>query len=337
MNKYIQYALFLCCTLLCACNSVHIVELNTVRPAQVEYHKVSPAMVVINNSEVPNSSDFSRYVDENGKQYSMSYNADSVPTYFAMTLGRELYGSDAFSNVEVLLLDSTEITGIAGIDQQVVDNWHRNYPNEVYLAINDIKPQAVMRIENYEGFSGAEIKIVSTAHIQCFVPGLMTKNFSVTDTVGWYAYGDTPTMARMELPTIEDCIAEALESLSARCTQNFATHKRIVERYVFITGHPAMQDAFKYWSYGQYTEASYIWEYVYENAKDKGRIAKAAINLALYHELRDNYSEALEYAQKAHTLFVDENYVAEAQYASSYCKDLQQRIEEEAILNRTQK
>ena len=60
-----------------------------------------------------------------------------------------------------------------------------------------------------------------------------------------------------------------------------------------------MKEANSYWNRGNYEEASYLWEYVYENAEKMGRKAKAAANMALYEELNDRYDSALDWVKKS--------------------------------------
>lgn len=290
-------------------------------------------MVVVNNSEVPNGSEYSRYIDENGKYFRLSYNADSIPNYFAMELAQQLYNSQYFESVEVLLTDSNYITGNKGIESQLADEWLSQYPYSVHLAINDIRPCATMHIEPLDGYFAANFRIATSTQLQCVIPGDTIHPIVVTDTVSWSAYGETPQWAREELPTFEECIYEAIVSLATRTSQYLVPHNHTVERYIFVTGHSAMRDAYRYWGKGKYTEAAYIWEYVYEKGKNRGRRAKAAANLAIFHELNDNYEKALEYAHKALTLFTDNGDVVEADYMTHYCNDLELRIEENISLS----
>ena len=190
-----------------------------------------------------------------------------------------------------------------------------------------------MQVTPIDGIFCSDMSVVSQAHMQCFVPDREVINLSVCDTLYWQSYGDTPYMANSYMPDFEECINEAIAALSLKVADIFAPHIRIVNRYIFSTGHPAMKDAFKYWDNNQYTEASYIWEYVYKYAKDKGRRAKAAANLAVYNEIEDNYTDALKYAQEAASIFVNINEVEAAQYTINYCSDLESRIEEAPLLD----
>lgn len=333
MKHLIRLFVFLI-PLLWSCSSVHYLQLDTIRPAQVDYHINSPRMVVVNNSKTPDGGEYSRYTDENGKLYRLSYNGDSIPNYFAMQLAHLLYESHYYESVEVLFTDSNYISGTNGVDTLTAYEWMSQYPYSVHLSINDIRPCAMMRVEPLDGIFGIDLQIASSAQLQCFIPGDSVAQIAINDTVAWYAYGDTPQWARNELPPFEDCLNEALASLAYRTSRYLVPHKHTVERYIFVTGHAAMKDAYKYWEKEQYTEAAYLWEYVYEKGKNRGRRAKAAVNLALYYELNDNFTKALYYAQNAHSLFIKNNDVSEAEYTNRYCNDLEQRIKEDAILNR---
>lgn len=334
MKRYKTIILLLIMPLLWSCSSVHLLQLDTIRPAQVDYHINMPQMVVVNNSEVPNSSEYSRYIDENGKRYRLSYDGDSIPNYFAMELAQQLHDSQYFESVEVLLTDSSYITGSQGVDSLLYNEWMSQYPYSVHLSINDIRPCATMQVEPLDGYFAIDLCITSTSQLQCFIPGDTVRSIIVADTVSWLAYGETPQWARSELPAFEECIYEAIVSLASRTSQYLVPHNHTVERYIFVTGHSAMRDAYRYWEREQYTEASYLWEYVYEKGKNRGRRAKAAVNLALFHELNDNYEKAHEYARNALTLFIDNGDVAETEYTTYYCNELKRRMEENALLNR---
>lgn len=333
MKTFRHIFLFLPVLVLCACSSTHTLQLNTIRPASVTYHSKNPQVTVVNNCKTPDGSRQSRYIDENGKHYRLTFNTDSVPSYFAMATATGLYESRFFSSVEVLFPDSNDISGNAGICDSTRHEWELYHPDMAHIVINELQPRAVMQVKAFDGIFGIELSITTLARIQCLIPGGTPATFAIADTLQWHAYGDTPEMARGELPLFDLCLEEALSSLAYKSVNCFTPHERVVNRHIFVTGHAAMSDAYRYWSNKQYTEASYIWEYVFENATNKGRRAKAAANLALYYELEDNYTEALKYARQAQSLFLEEREVAEIEYMNHYCKDLEKRIAEDHILD----
>lgn len=319
--------------LMCACSSVHGLQLDTMRPALVEYHIPHPSIAVINNSEVPDGSSYSRYIDENGEHYKLSYIADSVPSYFAMSLATQLYDRNFFESVEVFYTDSAHITGVEGISEEIRKEWELYYPYMVHVVVNELKPQTLLKVEPLEGVFSSELVLTTSVMAQYVVPGREVVDIAFADTLTWYSYGQTPEMARNELPLFEMCLEESLASLAMKVANYLTPHNHTVYRNIFVTGHPAMKDAYRYWSDELHDEASYIWEYVYNNANNRGRKAKAAANLAVYYELNDNYTRALDYANKAHTLFIEEQYVDETLYIRHYCSDLKRRIEEASILD----
>ena len=319
--------------MLVGCSSVQNIQLNTMRPAEVSYHRTYPSVVLVNNCTADSLHESSRYIDENGKQFRLTSTIDSISQLMTMSLGTHLYDSRAFERIEILTLDSVNTTGIVGIGKALQDEWQSYAPNDVHIAINAIIPTVTMQVTPIDGVFCSDLSVVSQAYMQCFVPNREVINLSVSDTLYWQSYGETPYIANSYLPDFEACIDDAIGSLSLKVSNIFAPHIRVVSRYIFSTGHPAMKDAFKYWNNNQYTEASYIWEYVYKYAKDKGRRAKAAANLAVYNEIEENYTEALEYAREAASIFVNINEAEAAQYTISYSTDLEKRIQEAALLD----
>lgn len=335
MRVFLRILLVFLLCVLCACSSIHSLQLNTMRPAKVTYHISQPHVAVINNSEVPDGSSYSRYIDENGKRYRLSYNADSIPSFFTMSLASQLYDRRFFETVEVFFPDSADISGVEGVSEEKKKEWTLHNPEVVNVVVNELRPQAILQTETLDGVFGVKMVLATKVLAQCIIPQREDVDIAVADTLVWYAYGETPQMARMELPMFEICLEEALSLLAMKVADYLTPHERVAQRYIFVTGHAAMSDAYRYWSDGRYDEASYVWEYVYENARENGRKAKAAANLAVYYELEDNYVEALKYARQARSLFIEERYVGETEYIGAYCKDLDQRIKEGVILDAT--
>ena len=335
MKKIFLPCLFAILLSLSSCSWVHNIQIDTLRPAQVSYHIPTPGIVVLSNCTIDSDNNNSRYIDENGKEYKLIIPSDSLPQEMAMSLATNLYDSRAFTHVEVLLLDSSDITGTAPIDQAMLHEWQSYAPNDVHIAINAITPTVNMQVIPLEDMFCAELSITTQAIMQCFIPDMEVSDMTVCDTLYWQTYGETPTIACSHMPEFEACLEEAITSLSVRASNLLAPHQCIVNRTIFVTGHPAMKDAYEYWESGLYTEASYIWEYVYKHAQDKGRKAKAAANLALYHEIEEELTQALKYAQAAEQIFEELKSTTELQYAISYRRDLEQRIKEAAILDKT--
>lgn len=334
MKKLVRL-FFICCMLwVCySCTSVIPLQLDIVRPARVSYSMHYPPLAVLCNSHEPNVSEYSRYIDANGNQYRMDFAGDSIPGFFTMSLASRLYESAYFDSIWTLFPDSTAITGLAGLPISEVMAWRDENPNTVLLSIDDIRPAAQFTVEPYDGVFGVGLEIASSATMRCYIPGTSPVTETVVDTAVWYAYGMTPEEARVQIPAFEVCLEEALSSLSSHAAECFIPHIQQVERYIFVTSHPAMSDAYKYWKNAQYTEASYLWEYVYEKAKSVGRRARAAADLALYYELQDDYATALTYARAAYSLFVENQDTAEAEYAHYYAADLETRLADALLLD----
>ena len=72
-------------------------------------------------------------------------------------------------------------------------------------------------------------------------------------------------------------------------------------RYYFDGGHVDMRDAGIYVREDDWQEAAALWKTVYDSKKGKQKM-RAAFNLALYHELQDEFAQALRYLDEAEAL-----------------------------------
>lgn len=73
------------------------------------------------------------------------------------------------------------------------------------------------------------------------------------------------------------------------------------QRYYFDGGYVGMRDAGVFVREENWEEAATLWKTVYDSKKGKQKMY-AAFNLALYHELQDEFAQALRYLDEAEVL-----------------------------------
>ena len=158
----------------------------------------------------------------------------------------------------------------------------------------------------------------------------------VTDTLYWQSFGYTPDDAHSSLPLTAEFIQEAMRQISVRVRELFIPHVDNVNRYIYTSTNPAMDDAYDFWQQKKYKEASYLWEYVYEEQKNETTRAMAAANLAVYNELFDNYKVAIEWVDKSLFLFekrVDSN-ASDITALRDYRRQLMERKSDNSLLQK---
>ena len=154
--------------------------------------------------------------------------------------------------------------------------------------------------------------------------------FSCKDTISWQSYGETENRTLDRFPSFQNCLIDATNHSGYQVSKKFYPYIDNADRFYFVTPYPLMKEANSYWNRGNYEEASYLWEYVYENAEKMGRKAKAAANMALYEELNDRYDSALDWVKKSLNIFLEspEKYSNYIEYLLEYQQQLNVRIQE---------
>ena len=169
------------------------------------------------------------------------------------------------------------------------------------------KTDMVVNMEDHTllGSSGetvfvTDLSVATTLNLRVYWPNKIEPSSEmVTDTLYWQSFGYTPDDAHSSLPLTAEFIQEAMRQISARVRELFIPHVDNVNRYIYTSTNPAMDDAYDFWQQKKYKEASYLWEYVYEEQKNETTRAMAAANLAVYNELFDNYKVAIEWVDKS--------------------------------------
>ena len=206
------------------------------------------------------------------------------------------------------------------------------------------KTDMVVNMEDHTllGSSGetvfvTDLSVATTLNLRVYWPNKIEPSSEmVTDTLYWQSFGYTPDDAHSSLPLTAEFIQEAMRQISARVRELFIPHVDNVNRYIYTSTNPAMDDAYDFWQQKKYKEASYLWEYVYEEQKNETTRAMAAANLAVYNELFDNYKVAIEWVDKSLSLFekrVDSN-ASDITALRDYRRQLMERKSDNSLLQK---
>ena len=206
------------------------------------------------------------------------------------------------------------------------------------------KTDMVVKMEDHTllGSSGetvfvTDLSVATTLNLRVYWPNKIEPSSEmVTDTLYWQSFGYTPDDAHSSLPLTAEFIQEAMRQISARVRELFIPHVDNVNRYIYTSTNPAMDDAYDFWQQKKYKEASYLWEYVYEEQKNETTRAMAAANLAVYNELFDNYKVAIEWVDKSLSLFekrVDSN-ASDITALRDYRRQLMERKSDNSLLQK---
>lgn len=303
MKSHFLYSI-LFCLLTAGCQSASQLSITTLTPAEITFLPSERNLVIVNRATEEPAENDNSYIDLQGKKQAFRPEYEKLVPVFVQTLTEGLDQTNYFSSVRVWPADS--------LPEEMRD---RNVPlsedqlaeirqttgAQTVLCLNGYRYEATLRDHVLPGgaYFRSTLDMVAKAGFDLCRPGETPVSYSFPDTLFWEGYGFSPDEARLQLPPYADCLTEAAIYAAHQQIKHLTPYPTEENRYYFTSSNPAMRDAAQYVRQNRWQEASYLWEYVYEKSKSTSTRAKAAANLALYYELDDRYSQALEWAQQA--------------------------------------
>lgn len=173
-------------------------------------------------------------------------------------------------------------------------------------------PEMMMEVPVMDG--------IVTPVVKVYVPGRNTPLYTVskTDTICWEL---SPEL------TYGQIIKDASGHGATMPVTNLIPYWKEQNRNYFDGGDVDMRDAGIYVREQEWGKAAELWQKVYETKKGKKRM-RAAYNLAVYHEMQDEFEQAKKYLDVAASLAEEGSW--EAQIILLY----QYQLEEQARQNR---
>lgn len=177
------------------------------------------------------------------------------------------------------------------------------------IALESIQLKATRTVSyGYEGgFIGAvDVKIFPSLSV--YLPNRMAPlaMINASDSIFWDKSFSTQIRAQTGVISDDKMIEEASVFAGTIPMKHLIPYWKEVERAYFNTNQAAMRDAAILVRDGDWDGAYKLWQQVYNSKGDKNKM-RAAFNIALYYEVKDDINEAEAWATKAykHAVTVD--------------------------------
>lgn len=304
-----------------SCSSLRYVEYDIIRPPQVLLSGNTPIAVIYN-------------MDESGGETVETVPADTVRSLYSGLILSSVENSIYSRPVEFYIMDAP--TG-RPIEEGHADTLSDYLGQKPIITLDKLSLQPVLAVDTLDSDWYVSMRsYMLEAGITMILPdanGPMP--FTVSDTISWQSSGYSLEEAVTSLPPQHETVMEALAYISDKVSGIYLPYTEKVGRIYFVSIYPLMRKADKYWKEGKYDEASYLWEYVFENTANKALQGKAAANMAIYEELNDRYEEAIMWARMAFALFCKRSniYDSHIAYMSDYIHQLKIRVKEKTVLD----
>lgn len=279
--------LIIMCMALGSCTTIDYLSVDTLQPADVSFAPEIKRVAILNNipptpEESRKASSFNTTLTADGKsvcEQLAGYIADA--DYFELVII-----SDSLRRADAALSRPTILS-----PQEVLD-WTRDLNVDMLFVVDNAtvqtKPASVYTIDSEDERVPAVLGALALeTHI--YLPGRDKpfQHFCDRDTIYWEADGLTKRQIR----------DDASKYLAQLPVSHITPLWDTVKRYYFRGGSINMRDAAVALRENDWELARQSWETEYRTKKGKGK-ARAAFNLALYHEMNGNSREAMTTLEK---------------------------------------
>ena len=161
--------------------------------------------------------------------------------------------------------------------------------------------------QRYQDYTFCDLKGKIESTLRIYLPTMDGKIpvIKYSDSLSWEGFdiGDNRAYSEMVLPSRE----EAMKILAVRAAEKmsylFAPHWKRQDRWYYTMSSSLMRKGEAFAEKTDWPNAISNWETFFNSRSNKVEKAKAANNLALAYEMKDNMEEALYWAKIANQLF----------------------------------
>lgn len=327
--------------LLASCSSVNYMGIETYNAAEVTFPENVGRILVVNNAlPQPEKSGY-EYKLFGTVQDTARMEADSALFDACRGLGKAIVNASFFNDVllyhEPTRKDTRYYEDIKLTEDQVEALCNETGTDAV-IAVDRLLFETKKDVVAYaEGYVSGDLDVKISGVIRAYLPGRPNPLATVymSDSLFWGESAGNLVMLERILPPTTDAIRAAGEYIGMKASPNFVPHWADETRWYYTGIGARWKEATAYAESEKWDKAMERWSYLYKNSSKAKNRAKAAANIALCHELKNELKEAHEWASKSYDLFKKNGGEdsSNAKLLSLYVEVLSNRIHSDKKLN----
>ena len=331
---------FVLVVLLPACSSIQFLNIETYRPAEITFPNTGTVLIV--NNAVPQPSDTGyEYIIFDIKQDTARALADSALFEACYSLGEAIMETGYFGDV-LLFHESVRKDKNSLLDE-------RMSLETINALCEETGANAIISIDKLLFEMKKEVSLVFQTQIQgrvdvkingvmrAYVPNRENALATVLlqDSIYWLEYVHSIEDLDYYIPDPDVALRAAGKYIGAIASPNFVPVWQSESRWYYTGGSADWKRATAYINADKWEQANNIWNGIFENSKREMERARAASNMALHLELKNEFRKAYEWATKAAALFKEKDGETGDDYKrlSLYASTLIERIRDDKRLN----
>lgn len=314
-----------------SCATAVYVPLEILRPSETTLpDSLRTLAIVINTTERTPIEDEGEIIDAYNERQRLQIKRENLILHFIKSISSSLKQASG-RTLSVVSMQNDSVTEYI-LSNNKIQAIRDSLNADAVLSLDGLSVIPSIRLRQVdEALFFGDLDIAVRADLKLYMKDKYLPDvFSCKDTVSWQSYGETENRTLDRFPSFQNCLIDATSYSGYQASKKFYPYIDNVDRFYFVTPYPLMKEANSYWNRGNYEDASYLWEYIYENTEKMDRKAKAAANMALYEELNDQYDSALDWVKKSLDIFMEspEKYSNYIEYLLEYQQQLNVRIQE---------
>lgn len=334
MKNIFRYSalLFLVVMGLVSCRSSYVTYVNveTVHPAKITFPVYIRDIAFVNNALGSSKCTIS---DDGGTEFTLM-GADSLAMDMLAIVADSISHSPYFDIVTIGSIADTSSLILKKLTPEQLEEIREATGAQTVITMDGFQ----MMIDKKYYFRSNELvmEFVGKTFFKIYEPGNddTPQTHICVDTMVWSSGGWGAMLDDMEFLT--ERISDAIAYFAEQNINRFIPYLRLSERFIYVTGNTEMVDAERYINKDKWDDASYLWEHLYESGEDETKKAKAASNMAVVYEMRDDFTTAIDWAKKSYDLFnqpsVRDKNIEDIKSISNYIKLLEQRQKDVPLL-----
>ena len=340
MKKKLGLCLFVV-WLLSACSTVEYIGIETFNPAEVTFPRNVKKVLIVNNA-LPQPDSLGYIYKLYGViQDTARIDADSTLFDVCHSLGKTIAEESFFKDVllfhegtrlDTRYMDDNKLTGAN------VNRLCRETGTDAIISFDRLLFKVDKNVFSLSGgYVAGEVQVHVEGVMRSYLPGRENPlaTIYVGDSLFWSEGAENMTLLAQYLPTANEAIRAAADYIGNKLALNFIPHWDKETRWIYKSEGARWKEATAYAMSDNWEQAATRWQMIYDTSSKWKEQARAASNLALYHEMRTELEKAYDWALKSYTFFKEHVGEDESQTGMQqlYVDALRKRIQSNLKLN----
>jgi len=296
-----------------SCQSLEQISIDYLQPADLSFPPQLRKVAIVNNtSNIPDNKliTTTEKIKEGTPLVSRATAyANGDPKIATESLAEEIAHQNYFE--EVVICDSAlrandKLARESTLSQEEVRQLASSLGVDFIIALENLQLKAtksVRFLNEFNCFQGAvDVKVYPTVKVYLPERSRPMTTLHPNDSIFWEEFGGTAVEAATRMIRDKQMLEEAAVFAGTVPVKYLVPMWKKGTRYLYTGGSVPMRDAAIYVRENSWDDAYELWNQAFEGTKNQKKKMRAALNIAVYYEMKDSLAKAEEWAEKAQQL-----------------------------------